>query len=269
MMIKVLLAGESWISNSTHYKGFDSFNSVTFHTGHGPLVKALTGSDIDLTFMPGHEVAENFPSDLDSFNKFDVVIISDIGANSLLLSASTWLSSQRQPDRLELLAEWTASGGGLAMMGGYLSFQGIEGKAFYAGSAVERVLPVEISRFDDRVECPAGVRPVSISPTGGVDGAFSVPEGPWPHLLGYNKVTAKAGSQVLAEIGPDPLLVLGAVGQGRSAAWTSDISPHWCPDEFSSWDGYRTIFVSLITWLAGSQEALASVPLMNKETTNV
>ena len=268
-MINVLLAGESWISNSTHYKGFDSFNSVTFHTGHGPLMKALAGSEINLTFMPGHEVAENFPSDLKSLNKFDVVIISDIGANSLLLPASTWLSSQRQPDRLELLAEWTANGGGLAMMGGYLSFQGIEGKAFYAGSAVERVLPVQISRFDDRVECPAGVRPVPVSPSGGDEVPFSMPEGTWPHLLGYNKVTVKAGSQLLAEIGPDPLLVLGSAGRGRSAAWTSDISPHWCPDEFSSWDGYRSIFISLITWLAGSQESLTPVPLQNMETTNV
>lgn len=268
-MINVLLAGESWISNSTHYKGFDSFNSVTFHTGHGPLVKALAGSGIELTFMPGHEVPENFPSDMESLNEFDVVIISDIGANSLLLPASTWLSSQRQPDRLELLAEWTANGGGLAMMGGYLSFQGIEGKAFYAGSAVERVLPVEISRFDDRVECPSGVRPLAVSPIGGAGEPFSLPEGPWPHLLGYNKVTAKPGAQVLAEIGSDPLLVLGTTGQGRAAAWTSDISPHWCPDEFSSWDGYRAIFTALITWLAGSQGAVASVPLMDKETTNV
>ena len=31
--MRVLLAGESWISNSTHYKGFDSFSSTTFETG--------------------------------------------------------------------------------------------------------------------------------------------------------------------------------------------------------------------------------------------
>ena len=30
-MTKVLLAGETWISEATHYKGFDSFTSVTFH----------------------------------------------------------------------------------------------------------------------------------------------------------------------------------------------------------------------------------------------
>ena len=30
---RVLLVGESWVSEATHYKGFDSFTSVTFHSG--------------------------------------------------------------------------------------------------------------------------------------------------------------------------------------------------------------------------------------------
>ena len=34
---KVLLAGESWVSSATHYKGFDQFGSVTFHLGAEPL----------------------------------------------------------------------------------------------------------------------------------------------------------------------------------------------------------------------------------------
>lgn len=268
-MIKALLAGESWISNSTHYKGFDSFTSVTYHTGHAPLAKALEGSDIDLTFMPGHEVPESFPRDMDALNRFDVVILSDIGANSLLLPPDTWLSSQRHPDRLELLADWTLNGGGLAMMGGYLSFQGIEAKAFYAGSAVERVLPVEISRFDDRAERPAGVRPVPLREQAlGLDLSV-LPAGPWPHLLGYNKVAAKAGTEVLAEIDGDPLLVIGGAGRGRSAAWTSDISPHWCPQDFSDWHGYRTIFTSLITWLAGGHGTPVREAAAQKESSHV
>ena len=30
---EVLLVGESWVTAATHYKGFDSFSSVTFHKG--------------------------------------------------------------------------------------------------------------------------------------------------------------------------------------------------------------------------------------------
>ena len=61
MTKKVLLVGESWISSATHYKGFDFFNSVTFHTGVEPLRKALSGTDFELTFMPAHEAVEQFP----------------------------------------------------------------------------------------------------------------------------------------------------------------------------------------------------------------
>ena len=39
-MARVLLAGESWISQATHYKGFDSFSSTTFHTGADAFIAA-------------------------------------------------------------------------------------------------------------------------------------------------------------------------------------------------------------------------------------
>ena len=38
---KILLIGETWMNSATHYKGFDQFGSVTFHSGADPLVKAL------------------------------------------------------------------------------------------------------------------------------------------------------------------------------------------------------------------------------------
>ena len=57
---KVLLAGESWVSAATHYKGFDQFGSVTFHLGAEPLVAALRDSPFDLHYMPAHEAAEGF-----------------------------------------------------------------------------------------------------------------------------------------------------------------------------------------------------------------
>ncbi len=40
---KILLAGESWVSSATHVKGFDQFQSVTYHTGVDPLIAALNG----------------------------------------------------------------------------------------------------------------------------------------------------------------------------------------------------------------------------------
>jgi hypothetical protein len=45
------------------------------------------------------------------------------------------------------------------MIGGYMSFQGIEAKARYAGTPVEQALPVSMMMTDDRVEVPQGFSP--------------------------------------------------------------------------------------------------------------
>jgi uncharacterized membrane protein len=49
-----------------------------------------------------------------------------------------------------------------------------------------------------------------------------------------------------------PLLVTGAAGKGRAAAWTTDIGPHWMPNELFSWEGAKTVFHRLVNWLAGA-----------------
>ena len=40
-MKKILLVGESWVSNSTHFKGFDSFQTTFYELGANNFVKAL------------------------------------------------------------------------------------------------------------------------------------------------------------------------------------------------------------------------------------
>jgi uncharacterized membrane protein len=45
---RVLLAGESWVSAATHYKGWDQFGSVTFHLGAEPLRAALADGPLEL-----------------------------------------------------------------------------------------------------------------------------------------------------------------------------------------------------------------------------
>ena len=39
--IRVLLAGESWVSNSTHYKGWDFFSSTVYETGEEYIRKSV------------------------------------------------------------------------------------------------------------------------------------------------------------------------------------------------------------------------------------
>ena len=247
----VLLAGESWVSSATHIKGFDQFSSVTFHLGAEPLVAALTGSDIDLRYMPSHDAQLNFPSTLEAISAYDVVVLSDIGANTLLLHPDTWVKSQRTPNRLNLIRDYVRAGGGLMMVGGYYSFQGINGGARFHGTAVEEVLPVEIMPYDDRVEVPEGFDPVVKNKKHPVVAGLG---GEWPYLLGFNEVKAKRGAEVIAtvsaEYGHKPLLVAGKAGKGRTLAWTSDIGPHWLPPDFINWEGYARLWKQALAWVA-------------------
>jgi len=120
---KVLLAGESWVSTATHIKGFDQFPTVTYHTGADELVAALKDSDFDITWMPAHAAQRDFPQTIDAIQQYDAIILSDLGANTLLLHPDTWIHSKTTPNRLKLLKEYVAQGGGLLMFGGYYSFK--------------------------------------------------------------------------------------------------------------------------------------------------
>ena len=251
---KILLAGESWVSAATHYKGFDQFASVTYHLGAEPLVAALAGSEFELRYMPAHEAQAEFPRSLEGLAGYDAVILSDIGANTLLLHPDTWIHSKPTANRLKLLRSYVAKGGGLMMVGGYLSFQGINGGARYRGTPVEEVLPVAIHPYDDRIEVPEGFTPVIKQKGHPILAGF---RGPWPRLLGFNEVVAKPDATVIATVSADygekPLLVAGGFGKGRSLAWTSDIGPHWLPPEFAAWKGYRRLWTQALGWLVGAR----------------
>ncbi|MEU1514823.1 glutamine amidotransferase, partial [Streptomyces sp. NPDC005811] len=40
-------------------------------------------------------------------------------------------------------------------------------------------------------------------------------------------------------------------GAGRSAAFTSDLAPHWAPPGFLAWDCYPVLWDRLVRWLSG------------------
>ena len=248
--MRVLLAGESWVTHSVHVKGVDSFTTSSYVEGADRLRAALGAAGIDVDYLPGHLVPARFPGSAAELTEYGAVILSDIGANSLLLAPDTFERSAIAPNRLAAVEQYVREGGGLLMIGGYFSFAGIEGKARYHGTPVETALPVRISAFDDRAERPEGVRPAVSQPRHPVlDG---VP-GDWPPLLGYNQVTAKPAAQVLAYCGTDPLLAVGSHGVGRSAAFASDCAPHWCPPGFMDWPGYDPLWANLLRWLAGQR----------------
>ncbi len=246
--MRILLAGESWVTHSVHVKGVDSFNTSRYVEGADRLRGARIAAGLEVDYLPAHLVPGQFPGTVADLAGYGAVILSDIGANSLLLSPDTFERSAIAPNRLASIEQYVRGGGGLLMIGGYLSFAGIDGKARYHATPVEAALPVTISEHDDRGEHPEGVRPV-VSQAGHpvLDG---VPAD-WPALLGYNRVTAKPEAQVLVRCGTDPLLTVGGYGAGRSAAFASDCAPHWCPPGFMSWPGYDVMWGNLVRWLGG------------------
>lgn len=251
MSHKVLLVGESWTTSETHYKGFDQFGSVRFMSGAKPLLDALKGSEFQVDYMTSHDAAEGFPFDISGLADYDVIILSDIGANTFLLPPDVWLRSQTVPNRLRIMKDWVAQGGNLIMMGGYFSFQGIDGKARWRKTAVEDTLPVTCHPWDDRVEIPEGAVAEILQPEHPVMAGLTGMA--WPPILGVNEVVARGDAQVLARLPEDqgghPLLVLGGHGKGRTAAWTSDIAPHWLSPEFCEWDGYSRLWKNVLGWL--------------------
>jgi len=175
-------------------------------------------------------------------------ILSDVGANSFLLTDETFLRSEVTTNRLAELAAYVAAGGGLVMVGGYLSFTGIDGRARYAQSPLAEVLPVTMLDYDDRVEVPQGATPAVAA--AGHPAIGGVGE-EWPRLLGYNRLAAKEEATVVATVGDDPLLVVGEYGDGRTAAFASDCAPHWAPPEFVEWPDYAVLWSSIVLWAGG------------------
>ncbi len=245
---RVLVVGESWVKHTVHMKGYDQFHSTEYEEGGGPFLESLQSGGCAVTYIRAHEISQRFPTTAGELAQFDVVVLSDVGANSFLLCDETFLRSQPSVNRLSLLCDYVRHGGGLLMVGGYLSFSGIDGRARFGMSPLAEVLPVTMLHHDDRIEVPEGLTAEVALPGHAVLGDTPVR---WPVLLGYNRIAAKSQSTVVVRHGDDPLLVVADVGAGRTVAYASDLGPHWAPAEFVRWSHYPGLWTSIIRWAAG------------------
>ncbi|RRD40885.1 cytoplasmic protein [Leptotrichia sp. OH3620_COT-345] len=248
-MSKILIAGESWTSHTIHIKGFDTFTTSVYEEGVRWLKEALEKDSHEVTFIPNHYASEKFPVTMEEISQYDVVILSDIGSNTLLLPVATFARSEKTPNRCELIKEYVQNGGGFCMIGGYMSFTGIDAKTRYGETAVKDILPVNLLKYDDRVEKPEGIVP-KISKNHqifeGIDEEF-------PFFLGYNKtIEDDTKGEVIASINEDPFIAVGTFGKGRSVAFTSDCAPHWGSKEFVEWKYYNKLWQNIIKWVSSN-----------------
>ena len=183
----------------------------------------------------------------------DRPLTSDLlGADHSLFVFSDYPAQRLTPELATAITQRVSAGAGLLMIGGWESFHGLGGD--WDASPLAEALPVEIAATDDRINCDHLVlaRPV-VPPTTEASEAAAPPHPilaglPWderpPLIGGFNRVTAKPSATVLlnavqfrlkgtaqafgtSRIGIDPLLVVGNCEAGRTAAFTSDVAPHW------------------------------------------
>ena len=163
------------------------------------------------------------------------------------------VDSRTRPNALESIRRFVAAGGGFAMIGGYMSFQGIGGKAGYAGTPIEQILPVSLQRTDDRVELPEGSVPRVVKAHPIVEGTGDA----WPAVLGYNRLLPKEGGEILVRCAGDILVAAGVYERGRTMAFATDCAPHWAPPEFLEWPGYALFWRQAAEWLGSGKRSVS------------
>ena len=108
--------------------------------------------------MPAHEAATAFPFDMDGLDAYDAVILSDIGANTLLLHPDVWLQGKHRAQPAQALPRLTARRRRPDDDRRLFQFQGINGGARWHKTPVEEALPVTCLPSTTGSRCRRGSR---------------------------------------------------------------------------------------------------------------
>lgn len=252
-MIKIFYAGDGSIRGEMEIKGGEIIQYVNkILDASVYLHEALEkDSQISVTHMSPMAAFSDFPKTSEELAKYDVLILSDIGYETLVLSPGgvkpTPLAPK--PNRLKEIKKYVENGGGLAYCGGYFTFQGRYGRGNWYGTPVAEILPVEITPLpDDRVESPEGVTPNIIKKDHPITKRID-----WdkcPPFFGYNRCgKVKESGELLGEIDGNPFIVAGKYEKGRILVFASDPTLHW-GEYFVEWEYYPKFWSQAARWLA-------------------
>jgi uncharacterized membrane protein len=222
---------------------------------YGSRLVETIESKFDVTCMANWELYRLEPFRLEEILKRSTgLIISDVEAKCFHLYPSFFDRSRREsrvvtfPDRLIVVRDWVKNGGGLLMLGGWLSFSGSQGKGGWGRSQLSEALPIQCMVTEDLVESSAGFTPEVVEPNHPV--VKGLPWETFPPIFGYNEVTAKPEGQVLVRVKETghPLIVVGQYGKGRVFTYMSDPAPHWGLN-FELWEGYAPFWRQALNWV--------------------
>jgi uncharacterized membrane protein len=197
------------------FMGDDSLNGAAAYLGG-----VMTHHGVEFSYVPSDRQADQTIFDQGR----SLYIVSDYPSQNLSTSAQ------------QKIANSVKAGSSLLMIGGWESFHGLAGE--YHEGPLSDILPVECKKSDDRVNWSQGVVPA-------VESEHTVlGELPWgepPIFCGFNETKLKEGSQLVLSARPliiramaltyiderYPLLAFGTHGEGKTAALTTDLAPHW------------------------------------------
>lgn len=254
MAIKILYVGDTQVNVQTSIKGIDSWTFTYYSDSARYLRNALNAAeDIECVHIPSMNCIEAMPSTLEEMQQYDAILVSDVGYNNIVFQPGNVQPFRvpMGPDRVGALYEYVQQGGGFMMIGGWLSFAGIQGKGMYGGTKVEELLPVTCMPrgADDRMEITQGYAMQLDDPdhpiVKGID---------WdsPYMfLGYNKVYLKEDAHLVASYNGDVQIATRQVGKGRSCVFTSDVGPHWAGN-FLEHPDYAKFWQQIARWTAGA-----------------
>lgn len=252
MTKRILLAGETFAIMQSVAQGYDVARTSNFVNGATQFLTCVRTHGYAVEQLASERCETEFPLTRDALAAYSVVVLSDIGALTLLFTPES-RTGNPSVNRLVLLRDYVEAGGSLMMAGGYTSFQGMHGTARYHGTPLEECLPVMCLPHSDGLEAPEGLVPLIKTAHPIVAGLPQT----LPPILGLNRVAPRAGAEIIIEAPyrgkTHPLLVAWTFGKGRSLAWTTDIGPHWMSSIFMADSCYGQIMGGMIAWLCGDR----------------
>lgn len=216
---------------------------------------------VDVTPLSNWELYRLQPGRLEEYlDESTGLIISDVEAKCFHLYPSFFDRARREnrivtfPDRLNVIKQWIHNGGGMMMLGGWLSFSGVQGKGGWGRSSLKEALPIECLLIEDLIESSEGFTAEVLVPDHPV--VKGLPWEKFPPIFGYNEVKEKKAGQVLVRIKEtgDPLVVAGEYGKGRVLTYMSDPAPHWGIN-FELWEGYDAFWQQSLNWIKKKKQA--------------
>lgn len=224
---------------------------------YGRRLAEAIGPSAELSCLANWELYRMEPGRFEDYlARSAAVIVSDVESRCFHLYPEFFDRSRRSgkvmafPDRLDSLKEYLRGGGGLMMLGGWLSFSGVRETGGWRRSRLAEALPVECLVGEDLVESSAGFTAEVVAPRHAL--AKGLPWRSFPPIFGYNELVAKEGAEVVVRVRETghPLVVAGRYGKGRTFVYASDPAPHWGIN-FEIWKGYDAFWQQATKWVSG------------------